>query len=534
MYKLVIVDDEFIIRDGLTNGIDWATIGFEVVYTAINGKDAIHFMEQNIPDVLLTDVKMPLMDGIELLESAKKMFPNVRTVILSGYDSFEYAQKAIKLGVFGYVLKPVDENELIELFYNLRTEMESDSPALLKQNSNQDKLRSNRSELISHLVENLLNCTKFSTEKFKKKLSELGVSLNEENMGILAYECDFFESYASSEMVIELILNESRKYWERYDFYPVYIGGCFYMIYSSREAVFEKKIFTQTACFKEELEQSLFDAGIENVRISIGIGMLYHGIEELSKSLKEARSALDKKFYFGNGSITNFGDFKTQEMNLLNDIFAEFPGKLFSDLLIKNEFHLCRLQLKKMFDKIYSVLPDFESLCLKCIQQYMNVVSALESSHPSIKPTPMDVLFNTLRKCTFFHDFTRLYQNSIISLLEHDTHSKEEKEHIFITNLKQYICENYNKRTSLQDLSSVFYMNPSYMSTLFKQKTGSTIIDYLQQIRIEKAKTLLKESHYTINEIAQKTGFTDYRHFGCVFKKEMGTTPYNYRLKSLF
>jgi len=163
----------------------------------------------------------------------------------------------------------------------------------------------------------------------------------------------------------------------------------------------------------------------------------------------------------------------------------------------------------------------------------MNIVSALESYHASIKPMPVEEFFNKLHMCLFFHDYARLYEDSIISLLEQDTPSKEVKEHI-ITNLKQYICENYNKRLGLQELSSVFYMNPSYLSTLFKQRTGVTVTDFLQQVRIEKAKALLRESHYTINEIAQKTGFTDYRHFGSVFKKEMGTTPYNYRLKSLF
>jgi len=116
MFKLAIIDDEYIIRNGIAKNIDWDKMGFHVIFTANNGKEALELMEKEIPDVVITDIKMPVMDGIELIRNIKYKYPKIKIVILSGYNEFEYAQKGIEYGVCSYILKPIKEEDINKLF----------------------------------------------------------------------------------------------------------------------------------------------------------------------------------------------------------------------------------------------------------------------------------------------------------------------------------------------------------------------------------------------------------------------------------
>lgn len=243
MYKLAIIDDEYIIRNGIAENIDWSNMGFNVIFTANNGREALQLMEKEIPDVVITDIKMPVMDGIELIKNIRYKYPKIKIVILSGYNEFEYAQKGIEYGVCSYILKPIKEEDINKLF---------------------------------------------------------------------------------------------------------------------------KKIY----------EALLYGDAVDNLDI---------------------------------------------------------------------------------YQKISPI----------------------------------------------------------------------------VTRIKEYINKKYNEKISLDELAEEFYMNPSYLSKLFKDETGINITAYIQDIRIKKSKELLKGSEYQISEIAERVGYPDYRYFCTMFKRSTGVTPLQYRMKNI-
>lgn len=526
----MIIDDEPIIRSGLANGIRWNDFGFEVSNSASNGKEALSIMEKSTPDVIFTDIKMPVMDGIELLINTSAKYPSVKTVLLSGYSDFIYAQKAIQYGAYFYILKPIKEEEVQDLLNKLFIELEARKVKKYYSSDLQQTSLDNRSVIENHLIKLIFDDSS-DIDEYGKKLHDIRFHINEENICVMAFNCDFIKNLHKTHLHLNDILQESNRYWEK-DNYPILLNnGIFYIILHSNTKLYSRDMVYKAGLFKSFIEDKLSNSGIDNVVISIGVGNIHSSLINIKTSCMEAIKALQYKFYSGKGSITQFNELNGK----IKDRFESPEIKHDIDEIINSVLHgdintIVR-KLKSFSRELRKNYYDIEVLCFKFIELYMSAVLKIEESKLQINTLPPDDIYRQIAMSATLEEMSGNFEKHILDLAEQINNKNNDQTNNLIIKLKNHIRDNYNKSLTLVELSDMFSYNSSYISALFKEETGTNISDYIQSIRIENAKILLKTCDYHINEVAKEVGYLDYRHFCTVFKKETGVTPMQYRLK---
>ncbi|MCX7708781.1 MAG: response regulator, partial [Clostridia bacterium] len=189
MLKVLLVDDEEIIRSGIAQGIDWAQLGFQVIGEAEDGEQALQAVKEMRPDVVITDIKMPFMDGLQFIEAVKPQYPNVSIIIISGHDEFHYAQKAVKLGAYDYILKPIELEYLKEILVNIRKEHEVELEKEMEVNHLRDKISENICDLKEKFIEDVLY-GKLSAEEILNKAGYFGIDSSYDSYTAIAVQMD--------------------------------------------------------------------------------------------------------------------------------------------------------------------------------------------------------------------------------------------------------------------------------------------------------------------------------------------------------
>ncbi|HHW30557.1 MAG TPA: response regulator [Clostridiaceae bacterium] len=535
MYKVMLVDDEYWIRKGIAEGINWNALGFEVCATASNGEEALSLMENDIPDVLLTDIKMPVMDGIELIRNVAMKYPSVKTVILSGYNDFAYAQKAIEYGTYAYILKPIKDEEFNLLFSKLFNELEVQKKAYNNLSGQFLNLKNNRLDLEEYYLLKYIAGNFYDTNELKRELAELGSIIPDHYLCCIVFTYDSIDKNEKPINLTNIILYETKRYWNKSN-YPVLLNNDqFIIIPHDSIKISNRDLIYSVKQFKFHLENILYDRDFSDVVLSFGIGKSCLNIESLSVIYKEAVLALQRKFYTGKGSITLYNNKDNSEVGILdqcNYTLDEISEELLSVILDGDLYSICP-RIKTLFKALVSSsFYEKNKLIIKCIEIYLSISMKLKDKDLPVNLLNTDDIYHQISKCETLEELISYYEKCITDIATQIKELKNESDNNMIIKIKQYIEANYHKKLSLKDLADHFCMNSSYLSTYFKKHTGINLFDYITYVRMENAKRLLKNSDYQITEISENVGFVDYRHFCTVFKKEIGMSPLQYRLKS--
>ncbi|MGO4545996.1 helix-turn-helix domain-containing protein [Paenibacillus sp. 2TAB23] len=472
MYKAVIVDDERWIVEGIKAGVRWEKYGFQVAGVAENGKKGLELIEKLRPDFVLTDIKMPLVNGLELIKRGKEISPGTVFAVLSGHAEFAYAQKALNYGTFGYCLKPFEIDEI--------------------------------ESMLAKLSQSLKQRNDLEPERDAQELYEVLCSGNEQ---LLA------EKLTSAGMPVSAALPVTSIVVQGYLPAP-YREDIQHIRFRMNKRRSGLLVYSHLA---ESLLSSLYLSG-NATEYSIGIGPSSADPAGLEASLEAASVASYGCFSTGKGGV--YRSMAPKESKV-DDLLSELAGAL------------AQKDRMRFVSVMESCRPLFRSNALTIKDAYLifNTVMFL-FTREGVKERAKflegyDQLFYDYGQSDAMIDY--LVKHTLHHLSDELPSRLAGVTHIRIKEVLTYIHHHFNQEISIQSLSEKFYLSPTYLSQLFKKEVGENFVEYLSRLRIQYACKLLAETDMTVSQIGEKCGFNDYFYFTRIFKRLNGMTPTQYR-----
>lgn len=531
--KVIIADDETKICQLIFNLVNWEELDMEVVAIVNDGIEALEAMEAHSPDIVITDIRMPGYDGLELIERGKAQNPNTEFIIISGYRHFEYAQNAIRYGVRDYLLKPVRKVELVETL----TKMHINRLKKDKSITAEEEYKNLMVNSIDKLRNTFLQETLFNHHLSKKDL--IMNDINEEYhfhfqpgvIQVVIVKIDGIDSSMNSESdyIQEKVLHTINKK----------IKGLCYELESLFDHHFCYMVLNYDIGNKKEIRhglKSILDDLLlqkdilNNLSITIGLGDIQDSIQLISDSKKTAKWAIEQRLVIGTNKIIDPIMRDTSEL-AYSMMFNEFNKRYTNAIERLNESDIMdaltfleeKLRQKENITGYEILQMSREAMNLYLFTMRKNRFSVLHG----------DRIFEA-----FSHDVENqgslvgiidLLSKTVITSFRESYEMKKLEENKPIREAKDYIRKNLNKSISLDQVSAHIGFNASYFSSLFKKETGSTFSEYIIQVRMEKTKELLKETEWNIAVICEEVGYSDLKNFTKNFKKYTGLRPNEYR-----
>lgn len=514
MLKLMIVDDEFFVRRGIVDSIDWNAYDIMVCGEAADGVEALSSISELQPDIILTDIKMGKMDGLEFIFESQKILPRAKFIILSGHDDFEYARRAISLGVSEYLLKPIGAEELIASVTKLKESIQNEKTVQdARKSSLQDNLMFswNIPQAPLPLETSWFQVFMLSVDN-AKELSVHTISLptnaNISNITILVQ--DYFTLSNINHIVKRVYDN-------------VYV---IVLNYAQPQSDFS----SVTECLREYM---LKECGAQ---ITLGIGRQYQGYYKINDSYNEAFSALGYKYAFPISSDIKFelvpayfvypymhnANLKRFKKDIQNFIKAFETDSASYDKLEEQLF------LKIGQQEIS--LKDVKTLCLKLCILGLNTLD--NKAYQTAERRRISLLMNLEQLTALIEIRQRMHQ--IFSIVQEVSQTTLYGNYQNIVDIViHYVHSHYSENVSLYLLAQIVHVTPNYLSRIFKETVGENFKEWLTRYRIERSKDLLVDSSLKMYEIAALSGFSDYKHFSSIFKKQTGCSAKEYRISVL-
>lgn len=532
MIKVLIVEDEHKISQMLQMMMDWSAFDMCVVGTADSSMQALAMASGLRPDVILTDIRLPGMSGLDLIEQVKIMLPQCEFIVISGYREFDYAQKAVKLEVAEYLLKPVNEEDLGKALRKVLSRI------YVRKSSDESKAEMEKQ--ISQSQECLWE--RFAADAFENHLETLSVrdiyetyrvKLQSGNFRVACVKLDLPQGkkYLPNENMKEVVRERLSgmksavtDYFVGYGIRPYYyIRNYWLFILLDEPAGFQRK--PDYALLLEKLKKSI--NRYEGIMISLGASQEIYSIEKVPAAKQKVIEAVREKICIGTEKVF-FPRIQTE----LPYYFAQFWNKestAVEEAVGKTDVDAFAAVIEQCFD--YLAEKDIESaayltMCRNIVEIYGKILSSngWEDDREFVEDVE-NVLDNSCSAKELAFSFRR-------TLIRHFSEyilQGNQKEKKPVRMAKEYIEKNYCKQISLGDIAEYVHLSPVYFSSLFKQEMGMNFSDYLIACRIDGAKKLLRDSNKSVLEISEAVGYTGAKYFCKLFRKNVGMTPLEYR-----
>lgn len=503
--EILIVDDETIERKGLTMLLKREKIDAQI-REAGNGKQALEKLEEKPADLMLTDIKMPFMDGLELTEICAEKYPDMKMVIFSGYGEFEYARKAMKNGVTNYILKPVDPAEFHKTIEAVTKQMYEEQ--LESEN------RSIRGDFIlEHVLLSLINGVDPDTlnASIRNMLPD-GFAYDFSLMVLVSFDHDFFGVGAvnfSDE--IRSGISEEFTYLNIDPMNSILLFG--------GEGIDRKKLGDEICdAINSRYETSPY------VAVSEPLPGGRANLRALGRTYEELESLMENRFYMLDTRVFLAGE-EMNETPDINDIDSDMLMKLIrQDITLKDMVGL-REHYERLCDK-YKRNTGFSQIYVKFV--FSNLMKEIYDVLPKDNQDSLSEDVDRLYRTTDFSEVMNILDRGI-SLLEKNFEVNPQTTHKEIDTVKKYIYENYDKELSIDILADKVYMAPSYLSHVFKKETGQNISKFIKSLRMEKAKQMLEDTHEKIVNISACVGYPNVSYFCKSFREYYGVSPQKFR-----
>ncbi|MBR1865333.1 MAG: response regulator [Lachnospiraceae bacterium] len=502
MYRILIVDDEKIERDGIRQMLKRAGIELEI-QEASNGREASACLEQNRVDILLTDIRMPVVDGMELLKQVCPRYPEMKSIIFSGCGRFEYAKEAMKLGVRDYLLKPVKPEELAATIRSLIRELD-------EQMLSKNREAETDTFMKEHILYSLVNGAKAEEVEKKRRDYFDAEEINRyQRMILLEVNDDFFGRMGTEiEPILTGVLQED----------------CKYLNLNEQQSILfleERREWDYTK-IAEDLVDAVKKRYNERCFAAIG-GCMEHPAQEIGRCFEVLEECMERKFF-----ETEYRIFMASER-----VDGGMPAQMDDDALVKQmkqdikmkDIDSLRQHFEVMCDK-YGQNNSFSQIYIKFV--FSNLLKDFYENLPSGKGQSLEREIERLYNATEF-SMIREVVNHSIERLGKEFESYPQIVHKEIESVKKYIYENYDKEISVDHLADMVCMAPSYLSHVFKKETGQNLSKFIKNYRMEKAKEMLDETHHKIVQISYAVGYSNVSYFCQSFREYFGVSPQRYR-----
>ncbi len=521
-YRVLLADDEEEIRTGISRKIDWSALGFALVGEADNGEEALELAEQLRPDVVLTDIKMPFMDGLELCRRLKQFLPGAGLVVFSGFDDFEYARQAVGMGVFEYILKPITAPELSEVLTRLRERLD------------RQRMERRDMETLRRRYEESLPVLR---ELFYTRLLNGQLSPGQVRERAVRYEIDLPDGLWTVALVHvdipgrdELLLLSAQSFLQEH--FHLEGGQGRVVLYGDLAALLVRlPDMNRLYPLLEELERlSRLSQSYLGISLTAGVGLPCQGPEELHRSLDGARSALDYRVLMGGSRVIYIGDLEPNAAAALS--FEEEDQRALSAAIKLGTPE----QVKGMIQALVSRISQAGLALSQGHLFLLELVTCLLRLTRSAEVSVEEVFGEGFAGAVSISDFPSLealgdwLEARCLRLHELLGRQRTDLAWSMVERAKDYIARHYaDEQLSVESLCSHIHLSPTYFSTLFKRETGISFTAYVTQVRMEEAVRLLRETDEKTYRIAEQTGYSDPNYFSYVFKKRFGVSPSKFR-----
>lgn len=536
--KVFLVEDEMVIRRGIKNSIDWEKEGYIFCGEASDGELAYPMIIKEKPDILITDIRMPFMDGLELCKLVKKELPNIKILILSGYDEFDYAKEAIRLGVTEYLLKPISSGKLLEALNGV-------SESIRREKEDKD--------LVRKYMEEMRENTEHEKQKFFEQMIAGNLSMAdaletgkkyEMNLSAGMYNLLLFrftlgkenrksgELLGEAEYAIEK-LTERLEYV--FEFQRGVEGWAFLLMADNEEQMSER-----VKELSKDLEEIM--KNYSTIAYFGGIGQPVARLRELEESFREAERALAARFTMELNRIISVEDIRmAQNVDTLDDIEITSFGEIEKTRTMLEKFlnNGAEDEIDEFVDVYINELPE-ENLKSVLMRQYiimdayivmMSFCEKIEGIEGEMQAQSEELKnsMKTIQTLEEIKNYIRMLLKKIIGV--RDTISGRRYSDI-IEIAKDQIRKTYmSDEISLNTIAAEVGMSPSYFSSIFSKEMGKTFVEYLTEIRMDRTKELLMCSSMKTSEIGYEVGYKDPHYFSYIFKKTQNCTPKEFRAR---
>lgn len=526
MTRLMLVDDEIEIRQGIRDLINWKENNVEVCGEACNGREAIKTIDEINPQIILVDIKMPVMNGLELIEYLSENYPMIKTIIVSGYDDFNYAQKALKLGASDYLLKPCRPEEILSTVLKAAAGIE-------EQRLKQDK--------ISRLKIQLRESLPLLKEKFLIRL----IKEEHKYLGNIEERAEFFK--------LKIRLNEGKVILIGIDNYSLLVEEAGnedaelykFAVKNIAEEIlgghFNCEIFEVdddiAAIINSDGQQA--DSAVKalaqliknsiksymNFTVTVGIGDSFFDEAGMNTSYRQAQECLNGRFFIGEDTIITYKDINVNSSNELTFPLEE-EKKIITAVKTANSEDL-ELAYENFFKEI-SKTNHLKQVINSCTALLFSIYHLCIERNININEiTNQETVFEEISKLETVHQLKERLSGIIKTVF--DRLNKGKNSNKIVGMAIDFIRQNYNKDISLEVIAQELHFSAGYVGMLFKQTMGISFIDYLHKTRIEKACEILKDCRLKTYEVSNQVGYFDEKYFSQIFKKITGMTCTQYR-----
>lgn len=523
--NVVLVDDEKGILDGLRLLIERYISECRIIGVAYNGIEGVKRIQEQRPDIVITDIRMPQADGLEMIRLLKEAGCQTKFILLSGYADFEYARKGMQLGVQFYLNKPVEEEELRDCIYQVMEDIKAEKAKLQEVEDLKQEVHSRMQEIS---LRDIIDVGSENTAYVEELLRMASIPI-EGNLFVCALLelGNAFERLKEFDLepVFRQIDHALGQYQKVYRFR--YSRAQIAVIVAHSGDMAYEKLIGSIQRLKESLYREL------KLSMTVGIGTVHKRAAGISRSFEEARYALSYKVIKGLDVVIPYPEIMSLP-GTSHPISEEMIIQLESGLDNMDEAECVRIirEIFRQMEAERGMSPiDLQLQCLNILLSSVRKMSFLQLQQNNFLGrnilSPEGI--SRIRTLEQLEQWMVQVIRGIISFkLENNIPKKKD----IIAEIKEYVKEHYNDQISLAELSERFFINPYYLSQLFKQKTGDTYLNFLAQIRINKSKELLEKTDMKVYEICQMVGYSDTQHFARLFEKLAGCKPSEYRKKS--
>lgn len=518
MYKIIIVDDEKEVRQGMIQKVNFEDLGFSVVGEAENGVEALDIIEKENPDLALIDIKMPYMDGIELSEHIHNRFPALQVIILSGFDEFEFAQKAIRYNVMEYVVKPISSKELVKLLQRAKLQLDEEK----RRKNDLMKIKSEYEEALPIIRERFLNALvleKHTILDLEKKIVKFKIPLGKSNYIVAIVRPDEITSsdeelyaYSIFETCREIIGTE-----------PI---TCFHNHEGDTILIFDNRTTELYMHVLEEIRAVVEKKHIQTVTIGLGEQVLM--ITEISQSYKGAVQALNYRLLEGGNKILWIKDL---EPNRLDVLAFEDIEEMFVGLIRQYNIEGINSFVDNEFDTLLTKRVNITNLKMYVMEMIMSLYKLTRIY--GIKHewfVENHDLYKAVHNIDDFNDMKGLVHRLSVEISELIKSTRKNSIKVLIEKAVEYLNAHYvESDVSLESVAEELHISSEYLSRQFKKEMEITFIQYLMSLRLEEAKRLIEDTNLKNFEVAETVGYSEANYFSYAFKKYYGISPSSYR-----
>ncbi len=533
MIKVLIVDDDNIARTNIKILIDWEKYGYEICAEATNGEEAIQLINETKPQIVITDMSMPVMDGITLIEYLCKNHPQIKVLVLSGYQEFDYVRKSMKYGAVDYVLKhSLNPHIMLEMLKTMKDMLmeelsEQSRKVMLEEQINESKTLL-RQKFIKQLVQGAIS----DRDEIVRKVADLKLDIECKSLSVILFEIDDYnavcEKFSSAEInklissvesISAEILKENAKAVVSH-----LQDGKFAVIISfgnlRSDLCMHNIIITTISRIKSSIKRYL------NITACFSYSKIFNDIADINKYFKEAEVVLQDRFFRGKDRIMDKSSCNAPYVEYVSLELSEEKSMIEA---LKAQDHK---KIEECIDNVFSKFIDnrlsYNSVQMICAELINIANRVARETGIDIKRvySDKDIPYDSMKKMETLIEIKEWILKSYTKLADiigeinaNSNYSEYTRKAI------SYIQSNYTKNVSLNEVAEYIGINSSYLSRVFKEDCGMGFVEYLNNVRVGYAKRLIETEGLKLKDVARRVGFNNYTYFFKVFKDVLNVTP---------